>query len=354
MTQSDAGRRASVDALDPADAARPADASRAAADPPAPRGTMRFAMACGPADEAWLEEYWRGFAEPGLERLIDATLRHGYAMSAAALDLRRHAENGRDSCDDRRDWFALASFYAVRVREIADTARMWFCAAGLHERLALIESALSEIFAERSGARIAARVSVAELHAQRLRLQARLESLWIALAQRSGLPVDHVRAALAQRELPAGCPALPGAGTPEALLRRRPDLLVQRHRGTADDAPAEPDARRLDDERACACACAQVETAFVVLRGLCAEWSPINAAASAADAQACRARAAHHERDPRRADADGEDALGRAERQRLACRDREIEIRGAAYLALVDLLEALGGGWPANMSLEDA
>lgn len=354
MTQSDAGRRASVDALDPADAPLPAEASRTAADPSAPSGAMRFAMACGPADEPWLEDYWRRFSEPGLERLIDATLRHGFAMSAATLDLRRHAENGRDAYDEQREWFALAAFYAVRVREVADTARMWFYAASLHERLALIESALSEIFAERSGARIAARVSVAELHARRVRLQARLESFWIALAQRSGLPVDHVRAALAQRGLPAGRPAQPGAGTPEALLRRRPDLLAQRHREAAGDTAAEREARRLDYERACACACAQVETAFVALRGLCAEWSPINAAASAAEAQACRARAALHERDARRADPECADALGRAERQRLACRDREIEIRGAAYLALIDLLEALGGGWPANMSLEDA
>lgn len=372
MTVFDAPRRAPADALVPpvSPVAAPA-AHTASAAPPAHGAPCppRFAVAEGAADEFALERCWRRFADPGLDALVDATLQQGFAMSAAGLRLRRHAERpaGRATVDgDAADWVALAAFFAVRVREVADTCRAWAHALTLHERLALADRAMALTTAGQREARAwpdgdttAGDPSpVAELHAHRLRLIARLDTVRIALAQRTGLPLARVEALLGERLLPAACAAAPGAGTPAALLRRRPDLIALRHRIALSPA-SRRDERALAYEEACARACADVDAAFAALRGLCAELVPVRAAACAAEvaANAARGRLREMARGagaPPRAPTEAIDRLLRAEQHALACNDREIALRGAGFLALIDALEALGAGWPAAMALEDA
>jgi outer membrane protein TolC len=310
-------------------------------------------------DETVLASWWRQFADPELDRLVDATCEQGFEVCAASLRL-QHA------CECADDLAAICDYYDVRIRQIAATVREYFAAACLRERIACVDA---EIAAEAASRRVRAKTEnehtaghdetprpalMAELHAHRIRLCTHWDVGVIALARQTAQPLDLLIERLRYPQLPAASAEMPALGEPDDLVRRRPDLLAAMGRVAGVDAASGHAARlqRLDAEQRRDLAEKQVELALATLAGTQAELIPVRAAMAAADARyqrlcrhAAKGRTSQghvaetHTIDPRDI-ADARCAL-------YAIRDREIETRGRTYLALVDVFLAAGCGWPA-------
>lgn len=323
---------------------------------PSPR--FLHAVAAGPPQEAALAVWWRRFRDPQLDALIQTTLQQGYAASAAALRLQQMSECSDGSVDAMacpvsddaaREALALYDFYTVRLRQVALTARHYFQALCLRERIACADAAIAagsttlRRAAVRgdadhdAGTEAAAGFSpLADLHAHRIRLSAQWDAIAIALSYQVAQPLAVVIARLRDRRLPAATAESPAIGGPDRLRLRRPDLCALADAGA--EASSDPWATRmaaLVREQRVEQACSEVELALAALAGAQNELVPVRAALASAEAQYKRLRAS-------------------AERRRIveaayavhACRDREIETRGRGYLALVDLFHAAGCGWP--------
>jgi outer membrane protein TolC len=319
-----------------------------------PSSRFLHAVATGQPQEAALAVWWRRFRDPQLDALIEATLQQGYAASAAALHLQQVSECsdgfiGEVADDAAREDAALYDFYTVRLRQVALTARHYFQALCLRERIACADAAIAagSTMLRRAASRgdadhdvgmeAAAGFSpLADLHAHRIRLSAQWDAIAIALAYQVAQPLAVVVARLHDRCLPAATAESPAIGGPDRLRLRRPDLCALADTGA--DAYSEPWAARmaaLVREQRVEQAYSEVELALAALAGAQNELVPVRAALASAEAQYKRLRAS-------------------AERRRIveagyavhACRDREIETRGRGYLALVDLFHAAGCGWP--------
>ena len=322
---------------------------------PSPR--FLHAVAAGEPQEAALAVWWRRFRDPQLDALIESTLQQGYAASAAALRLQQASERGgfddavaaAVADDAAREEAALYDFYAVRLRQVALTARHYFQALCLRERIACADAAIAAGSTtlrravargdadHDAGTEAAAGFSpLADLHAHRIRLSAQWDAIAIALSYQVAQPLAVVVARLRDRRLPAATAESPAIGGPDRLRLRRPDLCALADAGA--DASSDPWAMRmaaLVREQRVEQACSEVELALAALAGAQNELVPVRAALASAEAQYKRLHAS-------------------AERRRIveaayavhACRDREIETRGRGYLALVDLFHAAGCGWP--------
>lgn len=337
---------------------------RSAAPPPASAremaplsaGGARFfhATATSAPDEAALATWWQRFRDPELDRWIEATLEQGYEVCAAALRLRYRCEigaaaSGACARPNGVDEAALYDYYAVRLRQIAITARHYFLALTLQERIACTDAAIaaeagtirrSHPHGDSDGAMTHAGdprpAMLAHLHAHRIRLRAQWDAAAIALAHQTAQPLPVVITRLFDRLLPGACAEMPALGGPERVRLRCPELLAQHARKA--EAGAHGLAARLAAlayEQREDGAMKQLELALATLAAAQAELVPVRAAAASAEAQYQRLRA-------------GGEPRGIAEGARAlhAFRDREIETRGRTYLALVDAFHAAGCGWP--------
>lgn len=312
------------------------------------------AVADAEPDEARLAAWWRRFHDPELERLIEATVGQGYEVCAATLRLRQQCERGPTDTagqgrSDSVDEVALYDYYSVRLRQIAITARHYFLALTLQERIACTDSAIADEARKMRGAQSHSAgdppmahagdpppVMLADLHAHRIRLRGQWDAAAIALAHQIAQPLPGLVARLRDRLLPGACAETPAFGGPEHVLLRRPDVLAQHRR--AAEAGADRYAARLASlarEQSEDLALKEVELALATLAAAQAELVPVRASAASAEAQYQRLRR-------------GAEPRGQSEGARAvhAFRDREIETRGRTYLALVDLFHAAGCGWP--------
>lgn len=349
-------------------AATPADSGVAASSPIAAGARFFHAPATAVAegaapDEAALATWWRRFHHPELDRLIDATVGQGYEVCAATLRLRQQCEDGAVDAagharSDAVDEVALYDYYSVRLRQIAITARHYFLASTLQERIVCTDSAIADIARTmraaqtHSGSDAATAhagddhpVVLADLHAHRIMLRAQWDAAAIALAHQSAQPLAAVIERLCGRLLPGACAETPALGGPGRVLMRRPDVLAHQARATV--AAANPHTARLASlacEQREDLALKEVELALAILTAAQAELVPVRASAASAEAQ--------YRRLPRRAEPRSVSASARVVH---AFRDREIETRGRTYLALVDAFHAAGCGWPvlADPGLSD-
>lgn len=309
-------------------------------------------------DEAALARWWRRFADPELDRLVDATNEQGFEVCIASLRLQQACEREGDD-----EFLPLCDYYALRIRQIAATVRHYFNALCLQERIACIDAAInSEAMAARRAhsaneAEAAAMhdadarpALLAELHAHRIRLRMHWDVAVVALARQTAQPLDMLTGRLQGRLLPAACAEMPAIGGPELLRRRRPDLLAFAHRaenggmnGGINGAHGRSYSQRLmrlESEQRCDLAEKEIELTLATLAGTQAELIPVRASVASAEARCQRLR--------RSASAGGVDprAIADADCALQAIRDREIETRGRTYLALVEVFFAAGCGWP--------
>ncbi len=331
-------------------AATPADSAVAASSPIAAGARFFHATATAVAegaasDEAALATWWRRFQDPELDRLIDATVGQGYEVCAATLRLRQQCETRSDIVDE----VALYDYYSVRLRQIAISARQYFLALTLQERIVCTDSAIADIArAMRAAQSLSGSdaamahagddhpVVLADLHAHRIRLRAQWDAAAIALAHQSAQPLAAVIERVCGRLLPGACVETPALGGPDRVLMRRPDVLAHHERAaaTAGNSHAARLASLAGEQRE-DLALKEVELALATLTAAQAELVPVRAASASAEAQYQRLR---RRAEPR--------SVSGSARVVHAFRDREIETRGRTYLALVDAFHAAGCGWP--------
>jgi outer membrane protein TolC len=310
-------------------------------------------------DEAALAIWWRRFRDPQTDRLIKATLTQGYEVCAAALRLQSRHErasaldaagpNAGNAVVESAEETALYDYYSVRLRQIATTARHYFVALTLQERIACTDAAIAaEAIAMRRAhpqhdTDAAAThhgdsrpAMLADLHAHGIRLRAQWDAAVIALSHQTAEPLPMLVARMRDRRLPGACAESPALGGPEHVCLRRPDLLAQAERAAAagEDRYAVRLAALAFEQRE-DLALKEVELALATLAAAQAELVPVRASAASAEAQCQRIR---RSAEPR--------SLAECLRVLHAFRDREIETRGRTYLALVDAFHAAGCGWP--------
>jgi outer membrane protein TolC len=316
---------------------------------PSPR--FFHAAVAGAPDEAALATWWRRFRDPLLDDLIVDTLRQGYETSAASLRLQQIAERGETDgkpADPFGEEAGLYDFYAVRLRQIATTARLYFQALSLRDRIACTDDAiLAGATALRGaaprgeaeaggGSDAGLRPSpLADLHAHRIRLRLQWDIAAVTLAHQTALPLETMVARIRDRRLPGASAESPAIGCPETLRQRRPDLLAMD--AAVARAAADGTARMaaLAREQRQDQALHEVELALAALSAAQAELIPVRAALASAEARYGRCFID----DDVRSILEATCALH-------MLRDREIETRGRGYLALIDLFHAAGCGWP--------
>ncbi|HEV8692779.1 MAG TPA: hypothetical protein VGQ93_01120 [Lysobacter sp.] len=324
-----------------------------------------------PLEANSFEFWWHQFGDPCLEALIQSALQHGYDVSAAQLRLQAHQARfpmgSAPEADEEapfsaqelvhlyRGWQALAEFYAIRARIAAQVGRRYFSVLMLRERMAAADASIARQRAAMVHAResaVGVREAVAQLQtvltdqdAHRIRLQHERDAALVMLAQVIGEPLSVTAPRVKSQMLPGAAAEGPHPGTPADLRRRRPDLRAAYHAVQAARAAA-GDGRHLGVrqaehvyEQAAANAVAEVECALLQLSSRRDELTPIRAAALAIDTTLRR----RQDREPAHLS-----GWLQVERMRYARQDEEIVARGRTYLALLDLFEALGGGWPID------
>lgn len=328
------------------------------ASPSAGTGFFHAATRSAP-DEAALAVWWRRFCDPQLDRLVEATLAQGYEVCAAALRLqsrcdRASAFDAEGSTDgnvfaESTDEAVLYDYYSVRLGQIATTARHYFLALMLQERIACTDAAIAaEAMAMRrahpqqnTDAAAAHHgdprpAMLADLHAHRIRLRAQWDASVIALSHQTAEPLPMLAARMRDQRLPGACAESPAVGGPECVRLRRPDLHAQiaRAAATGEDRHAARLSALANEQREDR-ALKEVELALATLAAAQAELVPVRASVASAEAQCQRMR---RSAEPH--------ALAACLRALHGFRDREIETRGRTYLALIDTFHAAGCGWP--------
>lgn len=260
---------------------------------------------------------------------------------------------------------AMASFQMERVRTIARCARSYVWYLALADRLRNIESGIAiqqaiaqmsqgDAGANREGRSFAVSVSLSELHAAQERTRGAGDQALLALCNELSEPLAVTYQRVYGHGLPDDPAQIPNTGTPEGLARRRPDLIGALHAIEAVRAiaggtsTAAIQRAKLAQEHAVATAENEVEHSLRALRARISELVPLRASSAAAEMAAWRIH--------RSVNADGMPIAALSEANLLLCvrRDREIEVRGESYLALIGLFEALGAGWESELFLQDA
>ncbi len=282
-------------------------------------------------------------------------------MSAASLQLRHGCDAATEEQVDE-SLPLIAEYYGIRIRQIAATARHYFLALSLGERmLATDNSIATQIMIKRHFQRneasehhdahseVLPHRGLADLHAHRIRLRAQYDAALIVLSQLTAQPLYLLAERMTACTLPAGSADMPAIGQPFELQHRRTDLLIIQHHVEKmvreDDVNALRSAQLAYEQRS-DLAVKEVELALVALDSVKAEWIPVHASAVSAETYCQRLRRAAP------TSAIDDQQWSDAETLSHAYRDREIETRARSYLALVDLFHALGGGWPAISKME--
>lgn len=335
--------------------------------------TPRFYFAPGHAgqcDESQLTRWWEHAGLDGLGKLVEAFLAQSIDLSKARIEMEQRialcapggSGSSEPSLEPAMHWLIshMAEFQHARASAIAKLAATYVRFLILSERVQNTDHsiALHQSIADRrshergdGGERNqAARSSsspIAELHAFRETLNGDRNAALLALSEQLGEPASITRARLDDHRLPANMASVPEVGSPDALASRRPDLValehcVLRQESSRDSTRLELRLAQLNYEQACVAAIAAVDHAINRIATATASLVPARACAANADANARAAQA-----ELRRGNS-GTEAVAYAHVARFNFNDREIVIRGETYLALVQLFQALGGGWESE------
>lgn len=323
----------------------------------------------GQCDESLLARWWEHAGLDGLDKLVEAFLAQSIDLSRARLEMEQRVALCAASADGNNEPSLepamhslishMAEFQHVRASAIAKLSATYVRFLVLSERVRNTEHsiALHQSIADRrshergdGGERNAGRTSsspIAELHAFRETLNGDLNAALLALSEQLCEPTNITRARVDGHCLPANMASVPNVGSPDALASRRPDLValehcVLRQENGGDSAHLELRLAQLNYEQACVAAIAAVDQAINRIVTATASLVPARACAANADANARAAQA-----DLRRGSS-GIEAVSYAHVARFNFNDREIVIRGETYLALVQLFQALGGGWESE------
>ncbi|WP_454828632.1 hypothetical protein [Pseudoxanthomonas wuyuanensis] len=322
-------------------------------------------------DEVQLTHWWDRAGLEHLGPLIPVLLVQSIGLSQAHLQLKAAMDalappDGSVQARARAMHLgiaAMADFQMERVRTIARCARAYVEYLIFADRLRSLESsiALQQVIVQKcredacagqEELSFAVSASIAEMHAAQERMRGSRDQALLVLCNELGEPVEATYRRVHGHALPEEPAQIPGTGTPECLARRRPDLIGALHAvHAAEQAPSEtavveiPQAR-LAHERAVANAENQVECSLRALRARISELVPLRASTAAAETMAWKTRESVNAGKLPNA------ALSGANFLLCARRDREIEVRGDSYLALVGLFEALGAGWESGPFLQ--
>lgn len=326
------------------------------------------ASPCDDADK--LARWWDHAGLDRLGELVPVLLAQSIELSSARLEMER-AVAASDPGDPAEAGGgieaamhsaigAMADFQRTTAALIARFSSTYVSLLILRERLlntdhsiALHQSIANNLSSARNDATERDRISlsasspIAELHALRETLQGEKNTTVVALSECLCETPDITLTRLQSHALPAGMAPTPGIGTPSELYSRRADLISLHHllrlkeiRAGCDDI--EVRLARLAYEQGRLLARSAVDRAISRLCALKSALTPARACAANADA---RARLAQQEMRKGNCSAD---AVSYAHVIRFNKNDREIEIRGETYLALIQLFEALGGGWESG------
>lgn len=324
----------------------------------------------GEYDESVLAGWWEHTGLDGLGKLIEAFLAQSIDLSRARIEMEQRVAMCAASTDGRSESSLelamhslishMAEFQDVRANAIAKLSATYVRFLILSERIrntdhsiALHQSIADRRSHERSdgGERNHAGRSssspIAELHAFRETLNGDRNAALLALSEQLCEPASITRARVDRHCLPANMASAPNVGSPAALASRRPDLValehcVLRQQHGRDGAHLELRLAQLNYEQACVAAITSVDQAINRIVTATASLVPARACAANADANA---RAAQAEL---RGGNGSMEAVSYAHVARFNFNDREIVIRGETYLALVQLFQALGGGWESE------
>lgn len=335
-----------------------------------------FAADASSSDEHVLARWWNHAGLDQLGELVPVLLTQSIELSKARLEMERTvaaADPGDSKKEDgtvemamhavisamadfqRTSSALIASFSSVYVRYLILSERLLNTehSIALHRSIASGLSSGRNKLSERERADLVAPSPIAELHALRETLRGERNAALLTLSECLGETPDITLARLQGHVLPASMASTPELGSPVELPLRRADLVSLHHLMRSKEVPADRNdievrMARLAYEQGCLLARSSVDRALNRLSA--AKSALIPARACAADADA-RARIAQHEM--RKGDG-GLDAVTYFHVTRFNKNDREIEIRGETYLALIQLFEALGGGWESEafMSVE--
>ncbi|KAF1717218.1 TolC family protein [Pseudoxanthomonas wuyuanensis] len=339
----------------------------------APPGPARFFHGGSPqpCDEAQLAHWWDRAGLDHLGALIRTLLVQSIGLSQAHLQL-KEAIDALEPPDDgvrararamHLGIAAMAAFQMERVRTIARCARAYVDYLIVADRLRNLEGSIAlqriivrkcreDADADREELSFAVSASIAEMHAAQERMRGSRDQALLVLCNELGEPVEATYRRVHGHALPEEPAQIPGTGTPECLARRRPDLIGALHGVCAAElAPPETASMqtpraRLAHEHAVASAENEVECALRALRARISELVPLRASTAAAETMAWKTRESVNAGKLPNA------ALSGANFLLCARRDREIEVRGDSYLALIGLFEALGAGWESGPFLQ--
>lgn len=332
--------------------------------------TPRFYFSPGNAgecDESLLARWWEHAGLDGLGKLIEAFLAQSIELSRARIEMEQRvamctAGGSELSLEPamhslishmaefqhvRASAIAKLSVTYVRFLILSERVRNTEHSIALHQSIADRRSHERSDGGERNHAIRSSSSPIAELHAFRETLNGDLNAALLALSEQLCEPTNITRTRVDGHCLPANMACAPNVGSPDALASRRPDLValehcVLRQENGGDSAHLELRLAQLNYEQACVAAITAVDHAINRIVTATAGLVPARACAANADANA---RAAQSEL--RRGNSSIE-AVSYAHVARFNFNDREIVIRGETYLALVQLFQALGGGWESE------
>lgn len=332
--------------------------------------SSRFLFSHGKAtkcDEKLLTHWWEHAGLEGLPMIVQACLAQSIEISQARLEMEHHtalfASSHSASPEDELAQAMhllisqIAQYQHTRITVIAKLASNYVRLLVLTERLQNADHAIdlhqsiadrmSHETSERSHAARLASSPIAELHTFRETLNGERNATLLALSEQLCEPVSITRTRLAAHSMPPTMAVLPVVGFPENLALRRPDLVALEHAMMREESIGPSSAfglrqAQLNYERACLTATTAVEHALNRMVTAISSLVPARACAANADATARAAQAALRKGNG------NTDTVSHTHVNRFNSNDREIVIRGETYLGLVQLYQALGGGWESE------
>jgi outer membrane protein TolC len=324
----------------------------------------------GDCDESLLARWWEHAGLDGLDELIEAFLAQSIELSRARIEMEQKVAicaasgsgNGgpllepamhslishmAEFQDVRANAIAKLSATYVRFLILAERIRNTEHSIALHQSIADRRSHERSDGGERNHAGRPSSSPIAELHAFRETLNGDRNAALLALSEQLCEPTSITRGRVDDHCLPAKMASVPNVGSPDALASRRPDLValehcVLRQENGGNSVHLELRLAQLNYEQACVAAIVAVDHALNRIVTATASLVPARACAANADASARVAQA------ELRGGIGSMEAVSYAHVARFNFNDREIVIRGETYLALVQLFQALGGGWESE------
>jgi outer membrane protein TolC len=323
----------------------------------------------GECNESLLARWWEHTGLDGLDELVEAFLAQSIDLSRARIEMEQKVaicvasgsggapplepamhsliSHMAEFQDVRGNAIAKLSATYVRFLILAERIQNTEHSIALHQSIADRRSHERSDGGERNHAGRSSSSPIAELHAFRETLNGDRNAALLALSEQLCEPASITRARVDRYRLPANMASVPNVGSPAALASRRPDLValehcVLRQENGGGSVHLELRLAQLNYEQACVAAITSADQAINRIVTATASLVPARACAANADANA---RAAQAEL---RGGNGSREAVSYAHVARFNFNDREIVIRGETYLALVQLFQALGGGWESE------